>query len=313
MQKFIMMCGLPGSGKSTYAKKHFVGENVVYLSSDELREELLGDENNQEENGKIFEEMERRTISALKAGKNVIYDACNTSYKKRSHLIKQINRYNVEKICVVVYADLADCFSRNLNRERKVPNEAIIKMLKGFYFPQYFEGWDEITIVGTIHTGDATGMLNELFFGTNGLVYQDHDNSHHKLSIGYHCLMCYASALFLGGDENLQLAALFHDIGKPFTKGFKDSRGNDCKEAHYYQHHLVSGYFVVPYLYSAETVQKDDLKDILEIIALIDYHMHPYFWEKDNNTKMQEKYRNLWGNDLYNKILLLHECDERAH
>ena len=126
MQKFIMMCGLPGSGKSTYAKKHFVGENIEYLSSDELREELLGDENNQEENNKIFEEMERRTISALKAGKSVVYDACNTSYKKRSHLIKQINRYHVYKICVVVYADLADCYV-SLNRK----NDAV-KLLEEY-------------------------------------------------------------------------------------------------------------------------------------------------------------------------------------
>lgn len=313
MQKFIMMCGLPGSGKSTYAKKNFVGENIIYLSSDELREELLNDINNQEENNKVFEEMERRTISALKSGKSVVYDACNTSYKKRMHLLKQINRYNARKICIVVYADIEDCYERNSHREREVPHTSIDKMLKSFYFPQYFEGWDEIKITGTIKTGNATEMTNELFFGQDGLIYQEHDNPHHKLSIGFHCLLAYTNSLFFGGDKNVQLATLFHDIGKPFTKDFIDSRGNPSEEAHYYQHHLVSAYFAVPILYSAEIVQKENLNDILEVLALIDFHMHPYFWEKENNMKMKEKYFNLWGEDLFNKITLVHRADGEAH
>jgi len=313
MQKFIMMCGLPGSGKSTYAKKNFVGENIVYLSSDELREELLGDENNQEENNKVFEEMERRTISALKSGKSVVYDACNTSYKKRMHLLKQIKRYGARKVCVVVYTDLEDCYKRNAKRKRQVPTWAIDKMLKSFYFPQYFEGWDEIKIVGDIKTGDPSKMLNGLFFGKNGLVFQDHDNNHHKLSIGYHILLAYTHTLLAGCDEAVQLAALFHDIGKPFTKGFIDSKGNPCGEAHYYQHHLVSAYFALPILCSMERVHEDDWNDIFEILALIDFHMHPYFWEKENNEKMKEKYLNLWGEDLLNKVIALHEADRKAH
>ena len=37
------------------------------------------------------------------------------------------------------------------------------------------------------------------------------------------------------------------------------------------------------------------------------------FWEKDNNTKMQSKYKKLWGNELYDKIMLLHKADMEAH
>ena len=52
---------------------------------------------------------------------------------------------------------------------------------------------------------------------------------------------------------------------------------------------------------------------MLEILALIQWHMFPYFWEKDNNKKMEKKYRNLWGEELYRKIMLLHKADEAAH
>ena len=40
--KLIMLCGIPGSGKSTYANdyvKH--NDNVIHLSSDAIRAELL--------------------------------------------------------------------------------------------------------------------------------------------------------------------------------------------------------------------------------------------------------------------------------
>lgn len=44
MPKFIMMVGLPGSGKSTWAKEYVkTSENeTVILSSDAVREELFG-------------------------------------------------------------------------------------------------------------------------------------------------------------------------------------------------------------------------------------------------------------------------------
>jgi len=108
-------------------------------------------------------------------------------------------------------------------------------------------------------------------------------------------------------DFNLCTAALLHDIGKSFTKGYKDSKGNPCEYAHYYQHHLVSAYDAVRYLRFVEE------NDRLEILALIQWHMFPYFWEKDNNTKMQSKYKKLWGDKLYDKIMLLHKADMEAH
>lgn len=70
------------------------------------------------------------------------------------------------------------------------------------------------------------------------------------------------------------MAALLHDIGKKFTKEYKDSNGNPTDVAHYYQHHLVSAYDAIKYLNNFST------NDMLEILALIQWHMFPYFWEK---------------------------------
>ena len=43
--KLEILIGIPGSGKSTYAKEeHESNSNSVYLSSDKIREELYGNE-----------------------------------------------------------------------------------------------------------------------------------------------------------------------------------------------------------------------------------------------------------------------------
>lgn len=59
MIKFYMMIGLPASGKSTIAKGMAKSEDAVIVSSDEIRKEF-GDVNDQTQNAKVFEEVEKR-------------------------------------------------------------------------------------------------------------------------------------------------------------------------------------------------------------------------------------------------------------
>lgn len=59
MNKLYMMIGLPASGKSTIAKELSESEDAVIVSSDEIRKEF-GDINDQSQNTKVFEEVEKR-------------------------------------------------------------------------------------------------------------------------------------------------------------------------------------------------------------------------------------------------------------
>ena len=59
MTKLYMMIGLPASGKSTIAKEIAKSEDAVIVSSDEIRQEF-GDVNDQSQNAKVFEEVEKR-------------------------------------------------------------------------------------------------------------------------------------------------------------------------------------------------------------------------------------------------------------
>lgn len=77
MNTFYMMVGLPGSSKTTVSKKLSKEYNAIIIATDELREELLGDVQDQSSNGLIFQEAIHRIIENLK-DKNVIFDATNT-------------------------------------------------------------------------------------------------------------------------------------------------------------------------------------------------------------------------------------------
>ena len=60
MATFNIMIGIPGSGKSNYAKKCLINDNTEYLSSDGIRIELYGFED-QTHNDVVFETMKKRT------------------------------------------------------------------------------------------------------------------------------------------------------------------------------------------------------------------------------------------------------------
>ena len=72
---FTMLVGIPGSGKSSYARERVHNNGTaVWLSSDNYREKLYGDANCQDNPNLIFDQMHDDTISLLNRGIDVIYD-----------------------------------------------------------------------------------------------------------------------------------------------------------------------------------------------------------------------------------------------
>lgn len=310
---FIMMCGLPGSGKSTKAHELSCDFKAKIFSSDEIRKELTGSEECQDKDEEVFKLLHSRIKEYLTEHSNedsyCIYDACNISYKRRIAFLNELKKVECNKICFVVYTPYEECLKNNKKRNRIVPEYAIKRMYMNFYMPQYYEGWDKICF-SYDKQARIKNDLTELFYGDDGLCKIEHENPHHTLSIGDHCIACYLKVLEEAKgnmDGSLCMAALLHDIGKAFTKGFLDSKGEPSETAHYYQHHLVSAYDALPYVFDFSH------DDMLETLALIQWHMFPYFWEKDNNKRMENKYKRLWGESLYHKVMKLHRADAAAH
>jgi len=302
--KLIMMVGLPASGKSFVAEQLALKENAVIHSSDSLRQELFGDVNIQDKNGELFIELHNRIKRDLKEGKNVIYDATNLNYKKRKGFLEELKKINVHKQCIFVATPYEKCIEQNKVREKKVPEHVIRRMYLSTNIPQYYEGWSDIDIVWNIdgYNFDA----NLLFNGENGLNKIDQDNPHHTLTIGKHCLKCFQICEQLLDDFELNMAAMYHDIGKRFTKAFKNSKGEDTETAHYYQHHLVSAYDSL-FIFNKQGFDKNM---ILRISNYIQWHMQPFFIQSD---KARNKFINLVGQEFYDKLMILHDADKVAH
>ena len=310
---FIMMIGLPGSGKSTYCKEVAKKYNANIYSSDSIREELSGDINNQKINELVFKTLHRRVKEDLLNGKSCIYDATNINYKRRAAFLQELNKISCEKICILMATPYEECIRRNSIRGRKVPEEVIERMYRNFDVPDIYEGWGDIQVV---YAPNSEGRYGSPYAWIENHNNYNQDNSHHSLALGDHCLEAYNYIKIKTNDKTrsfyqneLEMAALLHDCGKPFCKTFVNGKGEITEQAHYYNHERCGAYDSLFYDYS--NYNGDIIP--LYIAILIRLHMMPYFWEKDNNEKMKNKYRNMWGKILYDDIMLLHEADKAAH
>lgn len=301
---FTMMVGLPGSGKTTYAEKLSRNTGAKVLSSDRIRLELFGDENSQEDNEKVFNTLHSRIKDNLRAGEDVIFDATNINSKRRTHFLKQLKDIPCKKRCVVMATPFALCAEQNEARDRSVPYEVIERMCKNWNTPYWFEGWDEIKLM---YSEDSLSMRQTIENWYFNHLYYDQDNPHHEHSLVSHCVLV-GEALGKEEDAALRWAGFLHDCGKPVTKGYRNSKGELTEVAHYYQHHCAGAYESLFFIYPKEV-------SVLDVSILINLHMHPYFWESDKNHEEQnkQKYKRIWGEELYEKVMKLHMADKTSH
>lgn len=298
-----MTIGIPGCGKSTYMKKNY--PDAVYLSSDELRQELLGDVTCQDNNDIVFYTMRKRAVDALNEGKDVIYDATNITRKSRAQILKECPLV-VQKIAMVIWAPIGVCKSRDEERKRTVGHQVIDVMLKRFQPPFWDEGFNDIQVI--MNDDDFVVCPNEDYIEWVKTITQiPQDNPHHKLTLDKHLkqaaeyiyskynIDCESAALPELIDECKYTALLNHDIGKPLTKTFTNAKGETTEEAHYYGHQGYGAWMSYGLLYEDERVI---------VPWLIAVHMDPYL-----NTKY---WRNL-PKQLKDLVDEIHEADVCAH
>jgi predicted kinase len=289
----ILLCGIPGSGKTYYAeqllKDNYYKDRIIHLSSDRIRKELYGDESTQGNPNEVFSLMQKRAVEALNNGLDVIYDSTAMTRKDRAGIIAACPKF--AKIqCTIVWAPIETCIERDAARERTVGKDVIDRMLKRFQAPYYDEGIHEIKVIW-----NTTDDFNPSVYVDNLINASDipHDNPHHTLNIKEHCNEAYHYAVNHNFPSYLLMAAKYHDIGKPYVKAFIDSKGNPSEHAHYYQHQCISAYMY----YGID-------KHNFFIAWLISTHMDPFL-----NTK----YYNKLPTYLKKQVDLLHEADLAAH
>jgi len=140
----VLAIGLPGSGKSTWFKRH----NVTALSTDMMRSILFDDVREQRFQDLVFSNLRSMLKARLIARRPMNYvDATNLTPQERQHWIKLARDQNYEVHAVFFDVPLEVCIERHQRRDRVVPEDVMRRMAAKLKPPSFQEGFAKITVV----------------------------------------------------------------------------------------------------------------------------------------------------------------------
>ena len=142
MPRLFIMCGLPASGKSTFAQQFIKNNDIRYVSRDEIRFSMVKENEEYFSREKeVFEKFAGTIAQTLVDGFDVIADATHLNRISRDKLIRTIDQYTTEYTItyIVLETSLETCMKRNALREgrARVPDSVMKSMA---------ENWEDITI-----------------------------------------------------------------------------------------------------------------------------------------------------------------------
>ncbi|MFF9784360.1 polynucleotide kinase-phosphatase [Streptomyces nigrescens] len=110
----VVLIGATGSGKSTFAARHFRPTEV--LSSDFCRGLVSDDENDQSASGDAFDVLHFIAGKRLAAGRLTVVDATNVQSEARAQLVRLAREHDVLPVVIVLDMPEQVCAARNAAR-----------------------------------------------------------------------------------------------------------------------------------------------------------------------------------------------------
>lgn len=153
----VLAIGLPGSGKSSWFKRH----SVTPLSSDMVRSLLFDDVREQRFQDLVFSNLRSMLKARLIAKRPMNYvDATNLTPQERQHWIKLAKDYGYEVHAVFFDVPLDVCLERHQRRDRVVPEDVMRRMASKLKPPAFEEGFAKITVVRVKKKEEASPEAN---------------------------------------------------------------------------------------------------------------------------------------------------------
>lgn len=121
----VAMIGASSSGKTTFAKKHFLPTEV--LSSDFFRAMVSDDERDQKSTADAFDLLYYAAQKRLKSMKTTVVDATNLQPSARKRIIETAHEHDVHTVAIVLDLDEKILQERNKNRKSRNLSPYVIK------------------------------------------------------------------------------------------------------------------------------------------------------------------------------------------
>ena len=121
----VVLIGASGSGKSTFAAKHFRPTEVI--SSDRCRGMVCDDENEQGVNPQAFAVVHAIIRARLALGKLAVIDATNVQAESRASLVDLAHEADLFAVAVVLDVSVRTCEDRNAARSDRQFGRHVIR------------------------------------------------------------------------------------------------------------------------------------------------------------------------------------------
>jgi len=121
----VCLVGVSGSGKSTFARKHFGRYEVI--SSDQCRGLVADDENDQAATDAAFEVLHFIAGKRLDAGRLTVVDATNVQGDSRRQLVALARAHDVLPVAIVLDLPERVCIDRNAGRPDRNFGDSVVR------------------------------------------------------------------------------------------------------------------------------------------------------------------------------------------
>ncbi len=121
----VLLLGISGSGKSTFARRHFAADEV--LSSDAMRAVVGRGESDQAASRAAFGALHEAAASRLEGALLTVVDATNLSPRARKPFRQLARRHGRPTVAIVLDIDPRTAAQRNAARTERVVRNAVLE------------------------------------------------------------------------------------------------------------------------------------------------------------------------------------------
>lgn len=139
MSRLVVLCGIPGSGKTTFARELARNSGASLYCFDERPKAFSPTFSDF-----VRAQMWKEIADDLRNGYDVICDDANTLLRWRAGILAATEGTASERVLVTMDVPLDVCLERNKGREFCLPDFVLYESSDQYEEPSLKEGWDKI-------------------------------------------------------------------------------------------------------------------------------------------------------------------------